>query len=59
MPRDCRAAAYPADRGQVTDAEPTSHGSGLLDIPADAADAGITTSPSSLSFGLDGTAEES
>lgn len=43
---------------KVADAEPTSYGSGRLDVPAaaDAADAGITTSPSSLSYGLADTA---
>lgn len=43
---------------KVDDGEPTSHGSGRLDVPAaaDAADAGITTSPGSLSYGLADTA---
>ncbi|MFF1926133.1 S8 family serine peptidase [Streptomyces sp. NPDC058221] len=43
---------------KVADGEPTSYGSGRLDVPAaaDAADAGITTSPSSLSYGLADTA---
>ncbi|WUW21677.1 S8 family serine peptidase [Streptomyces sp. NBC_01463] len=43
---------------KVADSEPTSYGSGRLDIPAaaDAADAGITTTPSSLSYGLADTA---
>lgn len=42
----------------MADSEPTSYGSGRLDIPAaaDAADAGITTTPSSLSYGLADTA---
>ncbi|MFD4691257.1 S8 family serine peptidase [Streptomyces sp. NPDC058463] len=43
---------------KVEDGEPTSYGSGRLDLPAaaDAADAGLTTSPSSLSYGLADTA---
>ncbi|MGW8889662.1 S8 family serine peptidase [Streptomyces sp. NPDC055749] len=43
---------------KVADGEPTSYGSGRLDVPAaaDAADAGITTTPSSLSYGLADTA---